>query len=186
MGTSFLRAHSGSWPRVATAACLAALTLSCSSNALPGNMLGMYKVTGTTQTNTCGSGLGAPTPWVFDVQLSEAPASSGTTLYWSWMDGSPPLSGPLTAQSTASLLTSQQGSVDSTPDGGVGPCTMGRSDDVEVTLGTGSPPSTFSGTVTYNFTVTSTSNCSDQYTSAGGMFDTLPCAVNYTVAGAHQ
>jgi hypothetical protein len=41
-------------------------TASCQQTALPGTQLGMFKVSGTTTANSCGAGLEAPDPWVFD------------------------------------------------------------------------------------------------------------------------
>src|SRR5271156_2158821 len=77
------------------------IQMACSESPLPGTMLGTYSVVAESQTNTCG--LGAPNPWMFDVELSE----DGTTLYWSWMDGTTPLYSPLTAQSTTLTATEQ-------------------------------------------------------------------------------
>ena len=144
-------------------------------------MLGTYKVVGTAATNTCGAALGAPNPWNFSVQLSE----SGATLYWSWMDGTPALSTTLSATNAAHLTNDESGNVDPT-DAGLGPCTMSRDDEVLITLAAGSPPATFVGTVSYTFTVPAGSVCADQYSSAGGMFDTLPCTVSYTATGTRQ
>lgn len=153
--------------------------LACSDSPLPGTMLGTYRVAGQLQTNSCG--VSAPAPWTFDAQLSQ----NGSTLYWSWMDGKAPLSGPLTAQS-ASIRTSQQANVDGTVEAGLGPCTMQRDDDVEVTLGSGSPPSSFTGTITYAFSATSGSDCADQLTSSGGSYGTLPCTIQYNVTASRQ
>jgi hypothetical protein len=161
---------------------LALLLVACNDQPLPGEMLGTYKVSAESQTNTCGSGLQAPSPWTFSVQLSE----SGTTLYWSWMDGSPPLSSPLGANAHASLTTTLSGNVDGTADGGFGPCTMERADDVELTLGPGSPPASFSATITYSFDTQQGSSCSDQLSSSGGMYDTLPCKLAYSATGSRD
>jgi hypothetical protein len=162
--------------RVAGFSVLLVLSLAgCSSNALPGTQLGMFKVTAQSTTNSCG--LGAPNPWTFDVQLSQ----SGSTVYWSWMDGSAPLSGPVTSQAHASIQDSVAGNVDGT-DAALGPCTLDRSDDLELNLGSGS----FTGTVSYSFAPASGATCSDQLTSAGGTFDALPCTVTYSVTAAKQ
>src|SRR5580704_7203696 len=107
----------------------------CDEQPLPGTLLGTYTVDAQSQTNSCG--LAAPNPWQFDVQMSE----DGQLLYWSWMDGNPAVSAPLSGMA-ATLLASQQANVDGV-DGGLGPCTMERDDTLEVTLGTGSPPTTF-------------------------------------------
>jgi len=159
-----------------------AILIACSDNAaLPGTMLGTYSATGTQVTNTCGAGIGAPTPWTFNVQMSEQTG----TLYWSWMDGNPPVSTVMSGQQ-ASFTGSETGNVDATPDGGAGPCTMARADSLEVTLATGSPPPSFAGTVTYNFSVVSGADCTDQLSASGGMYDALPCTLSYTVTATHQ
>jgi hypothetical protein len=153
----------------------------CSEQALPGTMYGMYKVTGQSTANTCGAGLDAPDPWVFDAQLSQ----SGTTIYWSWMDGNAPLSGPLVSTGHASITADESANVDST-DAGLGPCTMARTDDIELTFVSGSPPASFTGTISYSFTVPSGSTCTDQLSANGGQYDTLPCTISYTTSAAIQ
>ncbi len=152
----------------------------CADTSLPGTLLGTYKVVGQSQTNTCG--LGAPDPWTFDVQLSK----DGTTLYWSWLDGSPPLSSPLNAELQATLAASQQANVDGTADGGLGACTMARDDTIALTLGAESPPTGFTGTLSYAFSVPSGSDCADQLTTAGGQYDALPCTVAYSITASRQ
>ncbi|HEY1693298.1 MAG TPA: hypothetical protein VGG39_14120 [Polyangiaceae bacterium] len=163
--------------------CLVLLPLaglsSCAPTSLPGTALGTFKVTGTSTTNTCG--IGAPNPWTFDVQLSK----DGSTLYWSWMDGSPPSSGTLTgsSDSQATITDSTTGNVDGT-DASLGPCTLQRDDDMAITLASTS----FTGTLSYSFTVASGSDCDDQLVSsgAGGQYETLPCTVSYTLTGSQQ
>jgi len=160
---------------VRLSALLVPVLAACNSTPLPGTQLGTFKVTGQSTANSCG--LGAPNPWTFDVQLSQ----SGSTVYWSWMDGSAPLSGPVNAQSHASIQDSEAGNVDGT-DASLGPCTLDRSDDLELDLEGGS----FTGTVSYSFTPTAGANCSDQLAGSGGTFETLPCTVTYTVTAARQ
>lgn len=150
----------------------------CDEQALPGTLLGTYTVDAQSVTNTCG--LAAPNPWQFDVQMSQ----DSQLLYWSWMDGTPAVSAPLSG-SAATLLASQQANVDG-EDGGLGPCTMERDDTLQVTLGSGSPPATFTGTITYAFSVPAGSNCSDQLGSAGGPYAELPCTVSYSTSGTRQ
>ena len=68
-------------------------------------------------------------------------------------------------------------------------CTMARTDTVDVVLapiGTATAypavATSFSGTLSYQFTVAdSTSYCDDQLTASGGDFATLPCTVSYTL-----
>ena len=133
---------------------LALAFVGCSSNPMPGTLLGTYTVVGQSQTNSCG--LAAPNPWQFDVQLSE----DGSTLYWSFMDGSPFLSGAV-AESQATLSTSQTANVDGS-EAGLGPCDMQRNDTYQLSLSSGSPPPSFSGTITYAFSVPSGYSCGDQ------------------------
>lgn len=166
--------------RLASAVSLAGLVvaaLACAATPLPGTQLGTFKVMAKSKDNSCG--LGAPDPWTFDVQLSR----SGSTLYWSWMDGRPLLSGAIT-QSHASLTDTQTGNVDPT-EAGLGPCTMQRQDDVEVDLPASSGGS-IAGTVSYSFTVPTGADCSDQLAGAGGQFQALPCSVSYSMSGALQ
>jgi hypothetical protein len=148
---------------------------------LPGDTLGTYEAEGTLLSNSCGLGIGAPNPWAFDVLLSQ----TGSTLFWSWQDGSPLLSGPLNG-SHATLTAYEVDNVD-TRDGGImGPCDLERNDDLSLTMGEGSPPASFSGSVSYTFSVQVGANCSDQLSAAGGMYDKLPCSVSYTVTATHQ
>jgi hypothetical protein len=161
--------------RYLAALAVGAVLVACASTALPGTPLGTFKVTAQSQTNTCG--LGAPDPWTFDVELSQ----SGSTLYWSWMDGSPPLSGPVNASSQASITDSASGNVDGT-DAALGPCTMQRYGDLELDLAS----SSFTGTIAYTFSIASGADCSDQLVAAGGQYDTLPCSLTYTVSASKQ
>jgi hypothetical protein len=155
--------------------------MACNGNALPGTSLGTYSVTGDSTTNTCGPGAMAPNPWTFDVQMSE----DGSTLYWSWLDGSPFLSAPIDATSSATLTMSQQQNVDGTSQS-AGPCNLERDDTIDVTLATGSPPPTFTGSISYTFSPVAGSDCGDQLSVTGGPYDTLPCTIAYDVTGTRQ
>jgi hypothetical protein len=161
---------------------LAALLLACSDSALPGTMLGTYSVVGTLTANTCGAGLGAPTPWNFSAQMSE----DGTSLYWSWMDGSPSVYGVMTSSTEATITGGDSANVDGAGDGGTGPCSMSRVDTLQIELGSGSPPPTFTGSLVYAFSADPGSMCSDQLSASGGMYDTLPCSTTYTLTGSRQ
>jgi hypothetical protein len=156
------------------------LIAACNATPLPGTQLGTFKVTANAATNSCGTGLEAPSPWVFDVQMSE----NDSLLYWSFMDGSPPLSGALTSL-TASITDNTSVNVDPT-DAGDGPCTMDRNDDLEITLATGSPPSSFTATITYTFSAASGADCSDQLASVGGAYDAVPCTIEYSATANRQ
>jgi hypothetical protein len=158
---------------------LACTAAGCNQNPLPGTMLGTYSVTAQSQTNSCG--LAAPNPWAFDVQMSE----SGPTLYWSFMDGSAPLSTTMDG-TNATLVDQVEANVDGTADGGLGPCTMLRADTFQLDFATGSPPSSFSGTITYAFSIAEGADCSDQYAAAGGQYAALPCTIAYTMTASRQ
>lgn len=153
------------------------LAAGCGST-MPGSVLGTYKVVGQSQNNTCG--LGAPNPWTFDVQLS----LQQQTLYWDWMDGSPLLSGALT-QSQSTLTQSATVNADST-DAGLGPCNLQTTSSFALTLGSGVPPGSFTGTMSYTYTPASGATCSDVLTASGGMYDALPCSLTYTVTATRQ
>jgi hypothetical protein len=170
-------------PRLALAllAALGATGPGCNDQPLPGTMYGRYKVTGQAKVDSCGAGLGAPDPWVFDAELSR----EGDIIYWSWMDGSAPLSGPLVSSTRATITTSVAANVDPS-EAGLGPCTLARSDDIELTLATGAPPASFTGSISYAFAPQSGATCSDQLTTSGGTYDALPCTVSYTVTAARQ
>ena len=165
--------------------CLLGLLAPACGNPLPGTPLGTFQVTAKVAANSCG--LGAPSDYQFDVELSRL----GSTLYWSWLDNAPISSGPLAPVSAAdprlqaSLTATQSADVDPT-DAGAGPCTMTRTDSLHVTLAPGSPPGTFTGTMSYLFTVESGSDCTDQLTAAGGSYSALPCSVSYAIAGTRQ
>jgi hypothetical protein len=145
---------------------------------MPGTQLGTYKVVAQSTTNTCG--LNAPNPWTFDAQLSR----EGSTLYWSWMDGSPLASGTIDGNAHATIDDTQSANVDGT-DASLGPCSMSRQDRLEIAVPTtaGAP---FSGTLAYAFSVSAGSDCSDQLTAGGGQYDTLPCTLTYSISGKQQ
>jgi hypothetical protein len=170
------------WVAMGACALGVALLGSCSDTALPGTLLGTYRVVGTLQTDTCGAGVAAPNPWTFDIQLSRR----GTTLYWSWMDSRQPLSNTLDDALSTQLTTTQTANVDGSADGGLGPCTMQRADTVKLTLAAGGSPANFRGTIDYAFSVASGASCGDQLSASGGMYDTLPCALSYTATGSRQ
>jgi hypothetical protein len=155
----------------------AALLVAAGCDGLPGTELGTYNVTGQLQTSTCGGS--PPNPWTFDVEMSK----QATTLYWSWLDGSPLLSGTLSSASAVTLTATVQSNVDGV-DGGLGPCWLERDDDIAITLATGSPPATFNGSIEYTFSPVSGSDCSDQL--ALGNYATLPCSLTYLVTATRQ
>jgi hypothetical protein len=164
--------------RVIAAGALGAAATACASTALPGTALGTFRVVASSKANTCG--LGAPDPWAFDAQLSR----DGAHVYWSWMDGSPLLTGTLDAQSQAKLDDEETANVDPT-DAGLGPCTLERHAVLDLDL-TGAATGSFRGSVTYSFTAAAGADCSDQLSSAGGQYEALPCTITYSMVGTKQ
>jgi hypothetical protein len=158
-----------------------ALCASCSNTALPGTQLGTYAVTATLGTNSCGAGLAPPSPWTFDVQMSE----QGSTLYYGTLDGTPPLSSTLSSNA-ATLSATESTTVDTAPDGGPGPCAMTRTDTLQVQLASGNPPPSMTGSIEYAFDVVNGADCSDQLAVNGGMYDALPCTVTYSMTASRK
>jgi hypothetical protein len=163
----------------AGAAALGLALASCGE--LPGTTLGTYDANGKITANTCGLGIGAPNPWPFSVLLSETRG----TLFWSWQDASPLLSGPI-ANGHATLTAYEVDNAD-TKDGGIqGPCDLERNDDLVLTMGAGSPPASFTASLSYTFSTQVGTDCSDQLSSAGGMYAMLPCSVSYSISAARD
>ena len=71
-----------------------------------------------------------------------------------------------------------------------GACDLQQNTVLALTLATGSPPPSFSGSITYSFEaatgVSTSTNCTDQLASSGGPYDTLPCTASYSLSAAHQ
>jgi hypothetical protein len=130
-------------------------------------------------------GLGAPSPWTFTVQMSE----DGTTLYWEMSDGIL-LSSTMSSPTQVNIESVQTANVDASEAGVPGPCDLTGTTAIELTLASEMPPSTFTGTITYTFAaatgVSSMTDCTDQLSSSGGAYDTLPCTAVYSVAGTRQ
>ena len=160
---------------LATLATLASVAPSC---ALPADTLGTYDVVGTRLADGCG---GAPNPWGFPVLLSR----KNGMLSWNWLDASPILSGPVLDGDQAALSGQQIANVDA--DGSVmGPCDLSRADTLTVTLGSGSPPASFTAMLSYTFGVQEGANCTDQLASSGGPYEALPCTIRYSLRGTRE
>ncbi len=168
---------------------LAVLAVSCDPvSTLPGTALGTYNVTGTLGANTCGSGIGAPSPWTFTVQMSQ----DGSTLYWDPSVGSE-LSSTMTSSTVVNITSTVTANVDATDAGVEGPCDLTQATAIDITFAPSSPPappSSFTGSITYSFsastTVSATSDCTDQLSASGGSYDTLPCTATYSMVGTIQ
>ena len=169
-------------PLVTVVACaIAALSMFCGP-ALPGTSLGTYNVTGTLVSDTCGN---AMNPWTFTVQMSE----DGTALYW-LPSGASSSSGNLTSATKAVIATVVTANVDATEAGAPGPCDLTVASTLDVSLAAGLTPSTFTATYAQTISaatgVSSTNNCTDQLSSSGGSYATLPCTASYSFSGSRQ
>jgi hypothetical protein len=94
------------------------------------------------------------------------------------------LSGTL-SNSQTTLSQSATVNADST-DAGMGPCNLQTASTFQLAFGSGAPPGSFSGTMSYTYTPASGATCTDVLMSSGGMYDTLPCTVTYTVSATKQ
>jgi hypothetical protein len=172
----------GTW-KIAPLFAAAVLFGACEQgSSLPGTALGTYAVVGTLGPNTCGSGVNATSPWDFTADLS----LDGTTLYLANSDGSDEVSGSLasTTATAATLISAVTQNVDGSSTA-AGPCNLTLATSFDLTLDGQSPPKSFTGTVTYTYsaatTVSSTTDCTDQLSSSGGKYSTLPCTVQYSL-----
>lgn len=187
----------GSLGACAVAALIA--TASCDEPTLPGNALGTYDVTGTLASNSCGTDLAAmDSLGPFSAMMSQS--TDGSTLYWSSDYGNTTvapdvLSGAL-VDSSATMTSSVQTNVDGT-NGVGGPCCIETDHTVAVALGGGSPPATFTGTLTWSYSAVAacsngctssdpTTCCADQLISSGGEYEAIPCSFSYSVTGSLQ
>lgn len=171
--------------RLLGAACTIALASCVVSDSLPGTSLGTYQVVATLGANSCGAGVAPKNPWRFTVELSK----DGTTLYLANTDGTDEVSGPFatTDETSATLVSAVTENVNAT---GAAPCNLTLSTSYALSLPAGSPPATFSGTASYDYSVasavSSSTDCTAQLASNGGKYTTLPCTVNYKLNATRQ
>lgn len=73
---------------------------------------------------------------------------------------------------------------------GVAPCNLTLSTSYMLNLAAKSPPTMFSGTATYSYSVASAvasnTDCTAQLRSNGGKYAALPCTVNYKLDATRQ
>ena len=169
---------------------LSALLSACvvPASPLPGDSLGKYSVVATLSSNTCGSGIDATNPWDFSAEMSK----DGTTLYFENEDGTDEVSGSYdTADDTSATLVAAQTKNVNAASANLGTvCNLTLATTYALTLGATSPPTSFTGTATYAYSVataiSSDTDCSAQLSSAGGKYDTLPCTVTYSLKATKQ
>lgn len=148
----------------------------------PGESVGEFHVAARLARSTCGK---TPDPWEFDVHLRH----EKSTLYW--VQGGAPISAIVDSTARAKLgATSSQTVRAADSKARLAACTLTRTDSVDIVLAPIARAdselanaTSFKGTLSYEFAATEGSQCDDQLASAGGDFDTLPCAVEYAVDG---
>lgn len=136
--------------------------------------IGTFHVTAKRTSDSCGDASPTlPATVEFDVRfLREA-----DTIYWD--NGQDMVGGTLTDDHKFSFDTTltldmraQDGSA-----AGLPPCSIARRDRADGTLSDASDA--FTGTLTYDFTPTQGSDCSDLLQGATAQFSTLPCSATY-------
>ena len=161
--------------------CPALLLLGCSSPGeptgdpyVPGEYLGAYHVSGTLQVADCGTALGSPATWSFDVQLSRADYE----LFW--LNGREAISGRVAADGVSFTIETKV-DVPLEPDSPLG-CTIARADRAAGRLSSATldVPS-FEGTLEYTYDAAPNADCSAYVDAAG--FSRLPCRVGYALDG---
>jgi hypothetical protein len=158
-------------------ALLASLTMAACSGKdpyNPGTPIGTFHVTGALAVNQCGDASGAVDPWTFDIKLNK----DGTTLYW--MQGGLPVSGVLDAHLHTSMTSTDTRTIHGAdPQHRVPFCGITRDDAVDLTMA--ADLASFTGSLAYTFSPSDGSDCTDQLTTAGGSYATLPCEIHYTL-----
>lgn len=133
----------------------------------PGTPLGTFHATAKLTEQNCGGS--PPSPWEFDVKLSQ----DKRNLYW--VQGGLPVQGTLDPSGHFTLSqagTSQVAAADKTH----GACLITRTDTLAGDLADGGIANGFSGTLAYGFAPADGADCAAQ---VGTTFDALPCAIHY-------
>ena len=149
-----------------------ALIASCKpQDALPGTGLGTFAVTAVLSSNTCGSGLAPTNPWKFTAEMS----LDGNTLYFRAKDDDEERSAPLDSDNTATCtsVTNSQAATDSA-------CTLSLKSIYTIELDSAEAPNTSSGSLRFEYSAAGSNKCASQLSENGGVYDSLPCAVEYS------
>jgi hypothetical protein len=144
----------------------------------PGDMLGLYQVTGTLANSNCGEGaLGAGAIWNFQVKLTRF----ANNIYW--LNGQETLSGDIANDKRSFSIQSGVEVVVSQPGRGRPGCSVMRHDDARGKLSdTGDDVESFDGSLTFSYEAATGSDCSD-WVGTEGAVDTLPCSLRYDLDG---
>ena len=156
--------------RLAGAAVLVSIASCKPQEALPGTALGTFAVTAVLSSNTCGSGLDPTNPWKFDAELS----LDGNTLYFRAEDEEE-VSAPLDSENTATCT-----SVVNSPSSTDSACTLSLKTVYTIELDSATVPKTSSGSFRFEHSALGSNKCASQLSENGGVYDSLPCAVEYS------
>jgi hypothetical protein len=138
----------------------------------------MFHVQATETSNSCGQGaLGSTPKWEFDVRLSRGESQ----LFWD--TGGEVVPGVIASDGvTFSLQTGVVVDMRTPADGALPPCTISRTDTASGVLdGAGTDASSFTGELSYEYTPTAGSSCTDLVISEMPVFAALPCKMAYTL-----
>ena len=144
----------------------------------PGDLLGMYQVTGKLANSSCGdAALGAGAIWNFQVKLTRFDSN----IYW--LNGQETLSGEIANDGRTFSIQSDVQVTISEPGRGRPGCVVMRRDDAEGKLSdSGDDVESFEGTLSFSYAAVSGSDCSDWVGSQGAV-DSLPCSLRYDLDG---
>lgn len=139
----------------------------------PGENLGTFQVTGTQTANTCGAGaFGEQSSWQFQVKLARATGE----IFWN--NGQEILAGTLASDGlTFSFDTGVVIDMRAADQVGLPACSIRRADHASGTLG--ADATTFTGELSYQFSPTAGSSCTDIVSGATPLAATLPCSFSF-------
>jgi hypothetical protein len=144
----------------------------------PGDMLGMYDVTGKLASSTCGDGaLGAGNTWNFQVKLTR----QENDIYW--LNGQETLVGDIANDGRSFSIQSGVQVVVSQPGRGQPGCAVNRRDDAEGKLSdSGTDVESFEGTLGFSYESAKGGDCSE-WVGTEGAVAVLPCSLTYALDG---
>lgn len=144
----------------------------------PGDMLGMYQVSGNLDSSTCGEGaLGAGDTWNFQVKLTRF----ANDIYW--LNGQETLVGDIASDGRSFSIQSGVEVKVSSPGGARKGCVIDRRDEAEGKLSdSGDDVESFRGSMSYRYDLGAGSDCTD-WLGTEGAVDVLPCTISYSLKG---
>ena len=162
-------------PRILFAAVAAMLAWVLSAgcvpvNSLPGTALGTFAVTAVLSSNSCGTGLNLANPRKFDAELS----LDDNTLYFKPTDEAE-VSAPLDSDNSATFT-----SVDNSQATNDSSCSLSLKSIYTVKLDSASAPTTATGSLRFEYSASKSNTCASQLSSNGGVYDDLPCSVEFS------